>query len=60
VKQQKVFTQDIDNFWVAFDSIQTTKDSIKQINFIQASYIDKGTSLPPVTRRGTAWLKEKV
>jgi len=42
-KQQKVFTEDIDNFWVAFDSIQTTKDSINQIHFIQTLYIDKGS-----------------
>src|SRR6188768_2346438 len=42
-KDQKVFTTDIDNFWTAFDSIQTTKDSLKQIDFIQKLYIDKGT-----------------
>jgi hypothetical protein len=42
--QQKVFTSDIDNFWIAYDSIQTTKDSLKQIGFIQKLYIDKGTS----------------
>jgi hypothetical protein len=29
---QKVFTSDIDNFWVAYDSIQTTKDSVQQFN----------------------------
>jgi hypothetical protein len=42
-KDQKVFTADIDNFWTAYDSIQTTKDSLKQIDFIQKLYIDKGT-----------------
>ena len=41
--QQKVFTSDIDNFWIAYDSIQTTSDSLKQIHFIQTFYIDKGT-----------------
>jgi hypothetical protein len=41
--QQKVFTQDIDNFWTAFDSIRTTNDSLKQIDFIQTLYIDKGS-----------------
>lgn len=41
--QQKVFTKDIDNFWTAFDSITTTKDSLQQIHFIQTLYIDKGT-----------------
>ncbi|MDQ3843670.1 MAG: DUF2268 domain-containing protein, partial [Bacteroidota bacterium] len=40
---QKVFTSDIDNFWRAYDSCQTTKDSLKQLYFIQAFYIDKGT-----------------
>ena len=42
-KDQKVFTVDIDNFWIAYDSIQSTKDSLKQIDFIQKLYIDKGT-----------------
>lgn len=41
--QKKVFTQDIDNFWTAFDSIRTTQDSLQQIHFIQTLYIDKGT-----------------
>ncbi|MDE1193419.1 MAG: DUF2268 domain-containing putative Zn-dependent protease [Arachidicoccus sp.] len=41
--QQKVYTQDIDNFWIAYDSIKTTNDSLKQIHFIQTLYIDKGT-----------------
>ena len=40
---QDVFTSDIDNFWNAYDSIQTTNDSLKQIGFIQTLYIDKGT-----------------
>lgn len=40
---KKVFTSDIDNFWIAYDSIQTTKDSLQQIHFIQTLYIDKGT-----------------
>ena len=41
---QKVFTSDIDNFWVAYDSIQTTKDSVQQIQFIKSLYINKGTA----------------
>jgi len=40
---QKVFTSDIDNFWVAYDSIQRTDDSLQQIQFIQILYINKGT-----------------
>lgn len=39
----KVTTSDIDNFWIAYDSIRTTKDSIQQIHFITTLYIDKGT-----------------
>jgi len=39
----KVFTTDIDNFWIAYDSIQTTNDSLRQIQFIKELYIDKGT-----------------
>ena len=39
----KVFTSDIDNFWIAYDSTQTTNDSLKQIEFIQKLYVDKGT-----------------
>ena len=42
-ESKKVFTIDIDNFWIAYDSIQTTKDSLKQIGLIQNLYIDKGT-----------------
>jgi hypothetical protein len=40
---QKVFTSDIDNFWRAFDSIQTTTDSLQQLKFIRELYIQKGT-----------------
>jgi len=41
--RQKVFTQDIDNFWIAFDSVATTRDSLQQLHYIQTLYIDKGT-----------------
>ena len=40
---QKVFTSDIDNFWRAYDSCQTTTDSLKQLHYIQSLYVDKGT-----------------
>lgn len=40
---QKVFTSDIDNFWKAYDSCQTTTDSLKQLHYIQTLYIDHGT-----------------
>jgi Bacterial Ig-like domain len=40
---QRVFTTDIDNFWIAYDSAQTTTDSLTQLHYIQTLYIDKGT-----------------
>jgi len=39
----RIFTSDIDNFWVAYDSIQTTNDFSKKLNFINQLYIEKGT-----------------
>ncbi len=41
--EQKVFTKDIDNFWIAYDSVKSTTDSVKQVHFIQTLYVDKGT-----------------
>ena len=38
-----VSTVDIDNFWVAYDSIRSTSDSMQQLQYIQKLYIDKGT-----------------
>lgn len=38
-----VFTADLDNFWVAYDSIQTTTDSLKQLHYLQTLYLDKGS-----------------
>ncbi|MCF3109508.1 hypothetical protein LL912_12065 [Niabella sp. CC-SYL272] len=40
---QKVFTEDIDHFWTAYDSCRTTTDSLKQLHFVQTLYVDKGT-----------------
>ena len=42
--ETKIFTSDIDNFWIAYDSVKTTTDTVKQINFIQKLYLDKATS----------------
>lgn len=42
-KQQTIVFKDIDNFWIAFDSVQTTTDSLKQLNILQRLYVDKGT-----------------
>ena len=40
---QQVVTSDIDNFWIAYDRIQSTSDSLEQIRLIRTLYIDKGT-----------------
>ena len=42
--QTKIFTSDIDNFWIAYDSVKTTNDTTKQKNFIEKLYLDKATS----------------
>ena len=42
-KTKIVFTDDISNFWKAYDQVIKTKDSLKQIEIIQTQYIDKGT-----------------
>lgn len=40
----KIFTSDIDNFWIAYDSVKATTDTTKQKEFIQKLYLDKATS----------------
>ena len=42
-KNKTVVTDDISNFWKAYEQIIKTKDSLKQIEIIQTQYIDKGT-----------------
>jgi Predicted Zn-dependent protease (DUF2268) len=41
--QIEVITSDITNFWMAFDSVQTTSDTTKQKGFIQKLYLDKAS-----------------
>jgi len=36
-------TSDIDNFWIAYDKIISTKDSVQQYYYINQLYIDKGS-----------------
>lgn len=44
IHAQTVFhTKDIDNFFQAFDSVQTTTDQEKQIAFVQQLYLDRGS-----------------
>lgn len=42
-KSAKIYTSDIDNFWVAYDSIQKTKDHTQKLALIKKLYTDKGT-----------------
>lgn len=39
-----IHTSDIDNFWIAFDSIKKTNDEQKQLNFVQNIYLNKATN----------------
>lgn len=42
--QVKLHTEDLPRFYVAFDSVMTTDDTIKQEYFIQKMYLDKASS----------------
>ncbi|HLP94908.1 MAG TPA: DUF2268 domain-containing putative Zn-dependent protease [Saprospiraceae bacterium] len=42
--QTKVFTQDITNFFVAFDSIYKQPNKAEQLNIVQTIYIDKASN----------------
>ncbi|PTT28191.1 hypothetical protein DBR28_17030, partial [Chryseobacterium sp. HMWF028] len=42
-KSTKIFTSDIDNFWIAYDSIQKTNDHSKKLDLIKKLYTDKAT-----------------
>ena len=39
----RVYFSDIDNFWVAYDSIRTTPDSLRQLQYLNRLYIGRGT-----------------
>ncbi|MEN0006599.1 MAG: Ig-like domain-containing protein [Bacteroidota bacterium] len=41
---QKIITEDIDNFWKAYDQIQTTQDSAKQIEYLQKLFVEPATT----------------
>ena len=43
-QSSSIYTSDIDNFWVAYDSLQSTTDSTKQVDLIQRLYLDKATA----------------
>lgn len=41
--KQKFVSTDIDNFWIAYDKVVSTKDSAIQYNYLKEFYFDKGT-----------------
>jgi hypothetical protein len=41
--KQAFVAADIDNFWIAYDKIIATKDSVQQIALLRELYLDKGT-----------------
>lgn len=41
--KQAFVSTDIDNFWVAYDKISSTKDSIKQYAYLKEFYLNKGS-----------------
>ncbi len=41
--EQLIISQDVENFWQAYDKIITTKDSIQQHNYLKTLFLDKGT-----------------
>lgn len=42
-KSTRIFTSDIDNFWVAYDSIQKTNEYSGKLDIIKRQYTDKAT-----------------
>lgn len=40
---QEIYTTDIDNYWIAYDKIKATNDTIIQYQYINDLFIDKGT-----------------
>lgn len=42
-ESSKIFTSDIDNFWVAYDSIRQVDDFTEKLGIINRLYIDRGT-----------------
>lgn len=41
--KQRVFSSDIDRFWLAYDSVRTTSDSLRQVAMFTRLYLAKGT-----------------
>lgn len=42
-KSQNIITSDIGNFWIAYDKITSTKDSVQQYKYLDKLFLAKGT-----------------
>lgn len=42
--QINIHTEDLPRFYTAFDSVLTTKDTVKQLAYIQQLYVDKASA----------------
>lgn len=42
-KSQNIITSDIGNFWIAYDKITSTKDSVQQYEYLVKLFLEKGT-----------------
>lgn len=42
-QNSNIVTSDIKNFWTAYDKINSTQDSVLQINYLDSLYFEKGT-----------------
>ncbi|MDP2684470.1 MAG: hypothetical protein Q8P20_05440, partial [bacterium] len=40
---QNIITSDIDNYWIAYDKITSTKDTIQQAEFLSTLFLDKAS-----------------
>jgi hypothetical protein len=47
-KSDFIITSDIDNFWIAFDSVHTTTDTFQQLQILNRLYFDKGSAGLPL------------
>jgi hypothetical protein len=41
--KKQIVTSDIDNFWITYDRIIQSSDSLERIKLVNELYIDKGT-----------------
>jgi hypothetical protein len=42
--ESRIFTQDVTNFWQAYDSVQATADTIRQRQLVQRLYLGRATA----------------